>query len=60
MSDNNTEAKEKHRKEDKLIKSTLIILEDNKNKLNVSIAVVECIKYLNFHVLNNFQSWLKK
>ena len=35
MSDSNTEAKEKHTKEDKLIKSTLTILEDNRNKLNV-------------------------
>ena len=34
MSDNNKEAKDKVTKEDKLIKSTLIILEGNKSKLN--------------------------
>ena len=45
MSDNNTEAKEKHTKEDKLIKSNLIILVDNKNKLNVLNKLKEnCLK----------------
>ena len=48
MSDNNKEAKDKVTKEDKLIKSTLIILEDNKSKLNA-------IKYLR-EILSKIES----
>ena len=43
MSDNKTEAKEKHVKEDKLIKSTLIILEDNKNKFIIINKLKEIV-----------------
>ena len=56
MSDNNIEGKEKHTKEDKLIKSTLIILKNNKNELNVLNKLKEIVhKIESLEIDNNIK-----